>query len=752
MSTVILAEKPDQARAYMKGLGISFKGKAATGTGETFLDPQTTVVSAAGHLIDLAEPEKYDPVYKDRSNMDHLPLMPPTFKYELNEDQAWRFYQIKKAVDPADRVIVATDKDDEGGAIAYNILLLARALKYKKIARAYPSALNTAAVQRQFKHLEPIEPTWRQAKAAIARSRSDWLIGVNLSRLYTNKLRGIGISGNFAIGRAISTTLNLICQWNQSIIDFKPQPTYELQGRTKINNTVLPLSSNLKVVGDSHNNPKEEYIKALKENGLTQKHIMGVVALVESENKAVQAPILMTKGDLYQEMARVAGWTQSRSKKTMQLNYEQGFQTYPRTDSGKITQYMYDYLRNGLAKFAKAIGIKTEIQPYDYSPDQIKKYLTSEKSAGAHMAIIPTEKIMMASNDVTDDQRLMYEVVVRKSLTIVLPPYRYVSNRLGILVSPKLGMKTQNVMVVDQGWKKILLPSKKKRARKESAKREGFDFSKIVKRGDKVPVILNTKSAQTKPLPPLKSIQIYDKGGLMEKAYKYVDDSKYAKILKETKGIGTSATRDQAMASLQDKDYVKVDRRDVITVTPNGWLINWLLKGSQVNSPVLTAKWEEKFLEIAKGKAEMKELIDSTANMVYGEFNHLDDHWDVQTIQDYYAQREDKFNEDASLGFCPKCGTAVIFDKDERHHGKYDAYKCTNKNCDFIIWYHYSNKTISANNVKRLLAGKPTTKLKQIESRTHTFYDAQLQLHLDKMKNKYVLKVYKPIDPDRRHD
>lgn len=744
MSTVILAEKPDQARSYMQALGIKYSGKATLAKGETFLDKNTIIVSAAGHLINLSEPEHYDEAYKDRKNLDILPLMPAKFAYQVTKDKRWLFNQIKEEVDTADRVIVATDKDNEGGAIAYNILLFCRALKYKKIERAYPSALNKSAVIRQFNNLEPITDTWNHAKAAIARGKSDWLIGMNLSRLYTAKLQSIGINGNFAIGRAISTTLNLICQWYKSIDDFTEEPIYELKGLTKINDSILKLTSNIRIVGkdDPNYNAKAEYIHLLKQNGITGPHMLGKVKAVESKKKYQLPPILMTKGDLYHEMNRVAGWTQSRSKKVMQQNYEQGFQTYPRTDSGKITKHMYDYLKSGFNEYLAAIGEEGNFKLFPYPEDKLKKYLTTEKSAGAHMAIIPTEKLMTKDDNVTDDQRLMYEVVVRKSLTLLLEPYQYISNRLGILVG-KVPMISQNTGVIEEGWKKILLPSKKDRKDKANKSKTTFDFSKYVQKGDTLPIILKNYVSKTKPPKPLKSIQIYDKGGLMEQAYKYVEDEKYEKILKQAKGIGTSATRDQAMSSLQEKKYVTVDRHDIITVTPEGWLINHLLGHSEVNDPILTAKWEEEFYQIGKGKATAQSLINKTAKLVYKEFNHLDKYWDPNDINTFYAKYRDSFDESISVGSCPVCSSNVIFSKDEKNKGKFDCYECTNKNCDFKIWYHHGGKTISPTNATRLLSFKPTKEIKQMVGRSGVHYNGKLVLVFDKNKNKYFVRLYK---------
>lgn len=747
MTTVVIAEKPDQARAYMDGLGIKYTGRAGGGKGATFLDQNTEVVSAAGHLIELCEPEKYDPVYKDRDRMDILPIIPGKFAYDIREEVKSKYFQIKNAIDHANRIIVATDKDNEGAAIAYNILLQARALKgYKQILRAYPSALNKEAVQRQFKHLEKIEPTWFQARAAIARSRSDWLIGMNFSRLYTHKLKVMGIKGNFAVGRAISTTLNLICQYNQEIEDFVEQPIYELVGKTIVNGQQIPLKSQVRIVGDGVNDPQAQFWERVKATGIQPGNAKywGRVAKVEAKEMQKYPPVLMTKGDLYKEMARVAGWTQARSKKVMQLNYEQGYQTYPRTDSGKITPYMYDYLKRLFPTYLAAVGATEPYEMVEHAPEVLKRYFTSEASAGAHLAIIPTEKVMDSNVDVTDDQRLMYEVVVRKSLTLLLPPYRYVSNRLGVLVEQAKFM-AQETQLLDQGWKKILLPSKKKRTSKAKQAKQpltpGFNFTQYVKEGDVLPVKLGIDKGKTKPLPPLKSIQIYDKGGLMERAHKYVTDEKYAKILKEAKGIGTSATRDQAMQSLQDRGYVIVDNKDVITVTAAGWLMNWLLRDSQVNDPILTAKWEEEYSRIEKGTVTSAELINATAQLIYNEFAAVEAKWNVDEISNYYEQRKQAYEQATSAGKCPICGGEMLYHQDRRHKGKYDNYECNNDACKYRIYANYAGKHLSQKTIAELLAKGKTKVLRGFVTKDGKKYNGHLKLRNDPANNTMKLQV-----------
>lgn len=744
MTTVIVAEKPDQARAYMKGLGIRFEGKASSGRGTTFLDQDTQVVAAAGHLIELSEPEKYDEAYKERNNMDILPLIPPKFLYTIPKGKSFYFMNIKKHLVNANQIVVATDKDDEGCAIAFNILLFCGVLGKGNIKRAYPSAMNKEAVVRQFKNLEDISATWKHANAAIARSRSDWLIGMNLSRLYTHKLSELGIYGNFAIGRAISTTLNLICQWYKEIQDFEEQPIFELEGEAEIESKKIPLTSSLKVVGNKDINAKHEYIRLLKQHNILQADLPGVVKEVLSQPKEGYPPILMTKGDLYREMNRVAGWSQSKSKKVMQKNYEQGYQTYPRTDSGKITKYMYDYLFRLFNNYLQAIGEEnSDLHAVRYDDAHLKKYLTSEASAGAHLGIIPTEKIMGSQDDVSDEQRLMWEVVVRKSLTVVMQPYKYVSNNLTLLVKD-VPMKAHNTVILESGWKQVLLPSKKKK--KSQTLKEGFDFSKVLAPKQVINVHLKNAQSKTEPLKPLKSIQIYDKGGLMEHAYKYVDDEKYAKLLKESKGIGTSATRDQAMASLTQKKFVTVDKKDIISVTPSGWLINKLLMESQVNDPLLTAQWEEEYKLIGEGIHNADGLINATAKLVYTEFQRVESNWDIEEIKKYYQGENSKFIEQESLGDCPVCGSPVLFKKTK----KFSGYDCSNKDCKFGFFAEAYGKQLSETNVRKLLAMKQTNLIKGMSDKTGRHFEGHLILKPVAPNGDYRIRIVKAQETQRK--
>ena len=758
MSTLILAEKPDQARSYMDAFNIKHGPKDFLGKGSTPVDQNTVIVGARGHIIQLSEPEAYGEQYKDRNDLSVLPIIPTNFKYEIPEDKRYVYHTIREEVQRADRIIVATDPDNEGGAIAFNILRFCKALN-KRIERAFPLALDADAVHRQFQNIQPIDSTWLQAQAAIARSRSDWLIGMNLSRYYTTKLMNMGIYGNYAIGRALTATLGMICNWNESIENFKPEPIYLLKGKTLLGENEIDLSSEIRVVGDGKNNPKQEYLNIIKNAGLAKKVETGTVENIVKEEKAKYAPLCLTRGGLYKAMKKAYGWSESKSKKIMQKNYDEKYQTYPRTDDGHITRYQYEYLGNYFHDYLRAIGISdsvnTKLEPYDLPEEILKKHLVPDNTDAAHLGIIPSEKIMDESADVTPDQRKMWEVVVRYSLALRMPPYRYLSNKMEIDVNT-IKFKATNTGIIDEGYQKLLPKPKKKRTTKaktanEQKQKKTVDFGKFIKKGDRIQLALHTDVSETKPLRPLKVIDIYADGGLMEKAYKYVENKEFAKILKDMKGIGTSATRDTIVESLINKKYISLNKKEEISVTPNGWLINYLMKDSDLSSPVLTARWEEEYKVIEAGKGNATQLITNTAKLVINDIKKSNENWNEGELKEYYGSLEKTYFEEESFGKCPQCDSDVIFIKDTKKKGKWDRYSCTNKDCDFVIWSHIMNKKFTDKDIEKMLAGEPSRMIKGLQKKDSSkTYDANFILKYDQEKKRMVVHLNNFASPDKK--
>lgn len=734
MTTVVLAEKPDQARCYMSALGIPYKGKAHIASGQTFLDNATTVCSAAGHLFELCEPEHYDAKYEDREDLSNLPIFPEHFDYELRKEVKNFYFDAKKAIEQADTVIVATDNDSEGCAIARNILIRCKGMKYRKVLRAYPSALNKSAVIHCFKNLKTIDQTWRDATSATARAKSDWLIGMNLSRLYNSKLKMIGISGHFAVGRSISTTLKLICQWYREIRDFVEQPIYSLKGSLFLNEYKVELTSKIKVVGEKGMNALDKYNQLKQVHRVAASSAIGKVVKVDSAIKQTYPQVLLTKGDLYKEMARTHGWSRSRSERIMQKNYEEGYMTYPRTDSGLITKYQYSYLYKNFKRYCNLINFPVNSDPFVMPKEKLKKYLTSEDDADAHLAIIPTEKLMDTNSKVTEDQRTMYEVVCRNSLKILLPPYKYVSNSLVIQVHDVL-FGARNTSELDLGWKSIIPPTKKKRKRKKKDKSTpGLDYRNFVGLGQQVKIDLKDEQSATRPLKPLKSIQIYDKGGLMENAYKYVNNPKYAAILRKAKGLGTSATRDKAMESLILKGYVTVDNKDIVTVTPNGYLMNYLMKDSIVNNPILTAMWERFYEAISVGKADGNKLVLATEKVVLREIKSEQRTWNPAQIKVVYEKLQKIYAEESHALNCPLCKHPIT-----KIDGKWKRYVCTNPDCKFVLFAKMAKKTLPQKAIKSLLELKTTDEIKGFKKKDGTKFSAKVRLDpSDNLKPKFV--------------
>ena len=736
MTTLILAEKPDQARSYMNAFGIKHSSKDFIAKGQTPLDSNTVIVGARGHLLELCEPEAYDEKYKDRRDLSTLPIFPKQYKYEIPKDKQYVYHVIREEIEKANRIIVATDPDNEGGAIAFNILRFCGALN-KRVERAFPLALDEKAVQRQFKNIQSIDSTWKQAQAAIARGRSDWLIGMNLSRLYSSKLAQMGIFGNYAVGRALNATLGMICKWNEKIENFKEEPIFQLKAKASINNNIFDLTSDIREVGMD---AKATYLKKIKHANLTQKEQIGQVIDVGKDIKEQYPPVLLTKGGLYKAMHKAYGWSEAKSKKIMQLNYDEHYQTYPRTDAGQITKYQYMYLGENMNAYLSAIGEEKKLESYDIPENKLKKYIVSDDADPAHLGIIPTEQIMDENADVTEDQRKMYEVVVRYALTVRMPPYKYISNTIKVQ-SGKAIFKSSNSGVLDLGWKNIL-PVDKKKKKKIDKEEKTIDFTQYVQNGDEIKLAFHTDVSKTHPLKPLKIIDIYDAGGLMEQAYKFVENKDFIKILKDVKGIGTSATRDTIVESLINKKYITINSNEEISVTANGLLINYLLRDTELSSPVLTAKWEQEYDKIKQGEGNAQKLISSTERLVINDIKRVENEWSSNEIKDYFKRVQSNFYSQESLGLCPQCNSDVVFIKDNKSKGKWDRYSCVNEDCDFVIWKHFMNKKLTDKDIENLLAEQSTRVIKGLYGKDATKkFNASLKLKYDADKKRMIVKI-----------
>lgn len=226
MKTVILAEKPSQAKAYSDSFFKSTRKDGYFEIQDRLFPGETVITYGFGHLVELDSPDMYDENWKQWS-LEHLPIFPTHYHYHVPKDKKKQFNVVKQQLQSADTIIIATDSDREGELIAWTIIQQAGADHGKTFKRLWINSLEKEAIYQGFQQLRDAEETYPKFEEAQARQIADWLIGMNGSPLYSLLLQQKGIPGSFSLGRVQTPTLYMIYQLQEKIRNFQKEPYFE---------------------------------------------------------------------------------------------------------------------------------------------------------------------------------------------------------------------------------------------------------------------------------------------------------------------------------------------------------------------------------------------------------------------------------------------------------------------------------------------------------------------------------------------
>ncbi|MCO7179466.1 DNA topoisomerase, partial [Streptococcus gallolyticus] len=405
---LLLAEKPDQAKKYATALGNPKNEKGVWRVQSSVLNAEVIVAPAVGHLVERINP------YTNFENweMTNLPALPEGFSYEPKKDTIKRFNAIKKAVKEVDAIIIGTDPDREGEAIAYRILeLIPEALRKIKY-RLWANSLTKRGLEQAFANLRSPTDSINYFHEADARSDADWLVGFNLSPFVTIKMKEEGYldkkDHSMSVGRVQTPIVSLIVRNDEAIENFKPSPYWRLK----------LIDSEAEVI---FSNDIKYQSQMEAEQVLQQLANTAVVKTVTSEEKAQEAPKLYNLTNLQSEMSKLYHFDATKTKELVQSLYQKGYLSYPRTDSTLITTNEFSYLVDHIEEYQKAIN--KQLETPNRSP---RKNYVNDKKVLEHYAIIPTENIPDLS-ELSDDEKLIYQKAVFRTLLMFTPDYRYQS-------------------------------------------------------------------------------------------------------------------------------------------------------------------------------------------------------------------------------------------------------------------------------------------------------------------------------------
>ncbi len=643
---VIIAEKPSVARDIAKVLDIKASKKGCIeGRG-------CAVTWAFGHLVTLQEPGEYDPSLK-RWSLDSLPFVPEEFKLKLitNRGVAEQFQIIKKLFEQAEEIVCATDAGREGELIFRYILALCNC-DDKPIRRLWLNSLTQDAILTAFKNLKDGHDYDPLYSAARCRSESDWIVGLNATRCYTVRHGRIGGGGDrvlWTIGRVQTPVLAMIVSRDDSILQFHPQPFWELATRYR--------EVAFKYSGKRFEEQEQAHVLLEK---ITDQDF--AVTAITAKKKKEQPPQLFDLTSLQRELNKLHGISAADTLAATQNLYEAKLVTYPRTDS----RYLSADMKPRIPKIMQQLkGQRSEeIAPLDLANLPFTKRIINDKKVTDHHAIIPTG---LPPRRFGANEQLVYDVIATQFIAAFYPVcLKNITTVDGI--SNKVTFQAKGTQIADPGWT-VLFPKKKKGAGEQQP-------LPLFEKGESGPHEPFLREGKTMPPKHFTENSLL---GAMEAAGKFVEDDTLREALKE-RGIGTPATRAAIIETLLRRNYIRREKKQ-LRCTDMGRCLIALIRDPLLKSPEMTGEWEEKLKQIERSKLDPDDFMDGIGAYIHS------------MIQESGAMRLDH----SRWGSCPLCGKEVI--KGNR------AYGCSGwkEGCPFVLEPDYRGTMLTGKQIQLLL-------------------------------------------------
>ncbi len=667
---LIIAEKPSVAGDIAKALGGFTKDKS----GEFFESDNYVISSAVGHLLELVLPEGVE-AKRGKWTFAHLPVIPPHFELrpiERNENRLKVLLRLIKRKD-VDRLINACDAGREGELIFRYIVQYSRS--HKPIQRLWLQSMTAAAIREGFERLRTDEEMIPLADAAVCRSESDWLVGINGTRAMTafnSKTGGFHLT---TVGRVQTPTLAILVEREEKIKKFVPRDYWEIHGTFAAHAGEYPgrwFDENFaKKDGDDQLRAERVWDVARAEE--IQKKCLGKPGVVTEESKPTTSisPLLYDLTSLQREANGRFGFSAKNTLGLAQALYEKHkVLTYPRTDSRALPE---DYIGT-VRKTLEVLG-GTQYKPFAETILKNEwvhpnKRIFNNAKVSDHFAIIPT---LVTPKHLTEPEQKLYDMVTKRFLAIFYPAAEFlVTTRITRVEGEPF--KSEGKVMIKAGWMEVY---------GKEAQSEDSPTLTAVQPGEQVKTTnVEVQANVTKPPPRYTEATLLS---AMEGAGKLVDDEELREAMSE-KGLGTPATRAQIIEGLIWEKYVLRNGRE-LQPTAKAFSLITLLNGlgiPELVSPELTGEWEFKLNQMARGKLKrtefMREIANATREIVGKARSHESD-----TIPGDFGTLKIP---------CPKCGGEI--------HENYKKFQC--QKCDFALWKIVAGRQLEIPEVEELIS------------------------------------------------
>ena len=628
MSKLVICEKPSVAKSIASALGV-------TSRADGYFEGGGWLISwCIGHLVGLADAAAYDDRYK-KWRYEDLPILPDPFRYVVSEEKAAQFHILHSLIDRPDvtELVNACDAGREGELI-FRLVYEAAGCS-KPFSRLWISSMEDAAIREGFANLRPGADYDPLYQSALCRQKADWLIGINASRLFS-----VLYHRTLNIGRVQTPTLAMLADRDSKIVLFRKEKYHHVR---------LALEGT-EAVSDRIVSPEDA--QAIRDACDGQRDVC--VSLVR-EKKTEKPPKLYDLTTLQREANRLFGYTAKQTLDYAQSLYEKKLLTYPRTDSR--------YLTGDMAETASVVlHLAARVPPFEACPEFFPDVLAlvNDKEVSDHHAILPTLELEKANvPGLTVGERNILLLVCCKLLCAAAEPFVYEA----VTATFDCGghtFTTKGKQVLSQGWRaiqEVFHSSLKEKPEDEDAEgvlpalTEGQVFE---------PVAASVTEHFTSPPKSYTEDTLLSD---MENAGKeeMPDEA-------ERKGLGTPATRAAIIEKLVSGGFVERKGKNLIPTKAGVNLVTVLPE--LLTSPKLTADWEQRLNEVAKGQASPEDFMDGIEAMaaeLVRKYSHISE--DGQKL--FQPEKE-------TVGLCPRCGKPV-------YEGKKN-FACSDRACQFVMW------------------------------------------------------------------
>ena len=627
---LVIAEKPSVGKEIGRVLKCSSKNNG-------YMEGKNWVVTwAFGHLVTLGDPEIYDNRYKNW-NLDDLPILPKKLKTKVIPQTGKQYKLVKHLIDRQDinGIVIATDAGREGELVGRWII--EKAGSKKPVKRLWISSVTDKAISEGFKNLKPGELYENLFHAATARAEADWIVGINGSRALTTKH-----NAQLSLGRVQTPTLSLIMEREEEIKRFVPKEFYGIKAYIKgveftyrfKNGNVNTFNKNeLENVKDSISNKKFKVISITK------------------KDKKEYSDRLYDLTTLQRDAYNRFGYSPKKTLSIMQNLYEtHKALTYPRTDSRYLSEDVADTIKDRLGAIRINPFRKIAFRIMN-GKIKISKHFVDSSKVSDHHAIIPTEE-SQSENSLSFDERNIYDMVVQRFLEVLMEPLEYEETRVTVSADGN-NFDASFKNIINIGFKELW------KSEDKISNMPTFKLNEFYE-------VENIKETKGETSPPA----YFNEATLlesMENPSKYLDenDGNFKKILKETGGLGTVATRADIIEKLFQSKLMEKTGKGIKVTSKGKQLL--ALAPEDLKSPLLTAKWEKNLQLIEKGKLKKENFINDMKKYTI-------------KIVDEIRESNKKYKHDNLSGKkCPNCGNPMMIV--DNKHGK--SLVCVDRDCGY---------------------------------------------------------------------